>query len=64
MSFNDYTFLDNSTEEYVTMQSCIDEVKEKGVFVLATVNNIRCLPRSLVWMDFIYIAVDMTLVNV
>ena len=51
-------------EEYVTMQSCIDEVKEKGVFVLATVNNIRCLPRSLVLMDFIYIAVDMTLVNV
>lgn len=51
-------------EEYVTMQLCIDEVKEKGVFVLATVNNIRCLPRSLVWMDFIYIAVDMTLVNV
>lgn len=34
-------------EEYVTVQSCIDEVKEKGVFVLATVNNIRCLPRSL-----------------
>ena len=35
------------TEEYVTVQSCIDEVKGKEVFVLATVNNMRCLPRSL-----------------
>lgn len=34
-------------EEYVTVQSCIDEVKGKQVFVLATVNNIRNLPRSL-----------------
>ena len=34
-------------EEYVTVQSCIDEAKGKEVFVLATVNNIRCLPRSL-----------------
>ncbi len=34
-------------EEYVTVQSCIDEVKDKEVFVLATVNNIRNLPRSL-----------------
>ena len=34
-------------EEYVTVQSCIDEVKGKEVFVLATVNNIRVLPRSL-----------------
>lgn len=34
-------------EEYVTVQSCIDEAKNKQVFVLATVNNIRCLPRSL-----------------
>lgn len=34
-------------EEYVTVQSCIDEVKEKEVFVLATVNNIRNLPESL-----------------
>ncbi len=34
-------------EEYVTVQSCIDEVKEKDVFVLATANNIRCLPGSL-----------------
>lgn len=36
-------------EEYVTVQSCIDEIKSKGkeVFVLATVNNINNLPRSL-----------------
>ena len=34
-------------EEYVTVQSCIDEVKGKDVFVLATVNNIRNLPNSL-----------------
>ena len=35
-------------EEYVTVQSCIDEVKGKNVFVLATANNIRTLPQSLV----------------
>ena len=34
-------------EEYVTVQSCIDEVKGKDVFVLATVNNIINLPHSL-----------------
>ena len=34
-------------EEYVTVQSCIDESRDKGVFVLATVNDICCLPRSL-----------------
>ena len=34
-------------EEYVTVQSCIDEVKGKQVFVIATANNIRCLPYSL-----------------
>ena len=34
-------------EEYVTVQSCIDEVKGKDVFVIATVNNIRNLPNSL-----------------
>ena len=34
-------------EEYVTVQSCIDEAKGKDVFVLATVNNLRCLPYSL-----------------
>ena len=35
------------TEEYVTVQSCIDEMKGKDVFVLATANSIRALPRSL-----------------
>ena len=34
-------------EEYVTVQSCIDDCKGTDVFVLATVNNMRCLPRSL-----------------
>lgn len=36
-----------NAEEYVTVQSCIDECRGKDVFVLATVNNIRTLPRSL-----------------
>lgn len=34
-------------EEYVTVQSCIDECKEYGVFTLATVNDKYCLPDSL-----------------
>lgn len=34
-------------EEFVTVQSCIDECRDSGVFVLATANNIRVLPRSL-----------------
>lgn len=34
-------------EEYVTVQSCIDRAKGKAVFVLATANNIDCLPNSL-----------------
>lgn len=34
-------------EEYVTVQSCIDEVKGKDVFVLATANYTGNLPRSL-----------------
>ena len=34
-------------EEYVTVQSCIDNAKSKDVFVIATVNNIYNLPRSL-----------------
>lgn len=36
-----------NAEEYVTIQSCIDEIKNKGVFVLATVNEIDILPDSL-----------------
>lgn len=34
-------------EEYVTIQSCIDSVKGKNVFVLATANELICLPQSL-----------------
>lgn len=34
-------------EEYATVQSCMDDVISKQVFVLATVNNPRCLPGSL-----------------
>ena len=34
-------------EEYVTVQSCIDETKSKDVFVIATANNLLCLPYSL-----------------
>lgn len=34
-------------EEYVTVQSCIDEIKGKEVFVLATAHSLRALPRSL-----------------
>lgn len=35
-------------DEYVTVQSCIDEYKDKNIFVVATCNNINCLPKSLV----------------
>ncbi len=35
-------------EEYVTVQACIDDVKESDVFVLGTCNNYRKLPSSLV----------------
>ncbi len=36
-----------NSEEYVTVQSCIDGVRGKGVFVLATANNTRNFPKSL-----------------
>ena len=35
-------------EEFVTVQACIDRVKDKQVFVVATANNINKLPESLV----------------
>lgn len=35
------------SEEYVAVQSGIDDVKDCEVFVLATANNIDCLPESL-----------------
>lgn len=34
-------------EEFIAVQSCIDEVKGLDVFVIATVNNIRKIPDSL-----------------
>lgn len=36
-----------NAEEYVTVQSCIDEAKGKDVFVLATTNGTNNLPDSL-----------------
>ncbi len=36
-----------NAEEYVTIQSCIDEYKEYGVFTLATANDLYSLPESL-----------------
>ena len=35
-------------EEFVTVQACIDRVKDHRVFVIATANNIHKLPESLV----------------
>ena len=34
-------------EEFVTIQSCIDEIRESDIYVIATVNNIRKIPKSL-----------------
>lgn len=39
---------DYHSKAYVTVQSCIDNVKDLGVFVLATANDIESLPFSLV----------------
>lgn len=36
-----------NSEEYVTVQSCIDSAKGKNVFVLATANSLKNLPDSL-----------------
>ena len=36
-----------NADEYVTIQSCIDEYKGRGLFVLATANDIDDLPDSL-----------------
>ena len=45
--FSDTDEFHPDTEEYVTVQSCLDQVREKQIFVLATVNSIRSLPPSL-----------------
>lgn len=36
-----------NAEEYVTIQSCIDEIKKYDVFVIATANNLSLIPQSL-----------------
>lgn len=36
-----------NSEEFVAVQSCIDVLRGKEVFVLATANETRCLPDSL-----------------
>ncbi|MDE6301968.1 MAG: AAA family ATPase [Clostridia bacterium] len=36
-----------NAEEFVTLQACIDDVKHDEVFVLATANELDCLPDSL-----------------
>lgn len=36
-----------NAEEYVTIQSCIDDVKSSEVFVIATANDLRLVPESL-----------------
>ena len=36
-----------NAEEFVTIQSCIDECKDDEVFVLATTNELHAIPRSL-----------------
>lgn len=35
-------------EEYITVQACIDDSRDDGVFVIATINDKRCLPKSLI----------------
>ena len=42
---SDYTCRD--AEEFVTVQTCIDKNKGKGIFVLATCNDVKKLPPSL-----------------
>ena len=44
---NGNTSSNKNGEEYVTIQTCINEIKDKDVFVLATVNDITLLPESL-----------------
>lgn len=38
---------EKESEEYVAVQACIDEIKEKDVLVIATVNELDDLPKSL-----------------
>lgn len=36
-----------NAEEYITIQSCIDEIKNYDVFVIATANDLSLIPKSL-----------------
>ena len=45
--YADVNRYDQDAEEYVTIQSCIDDAKDKDVFVAATANSIYPFPRSL-----------------
>ena len=36
-----------NAEEYITVQACIDSVKKEDVFIIATANNVKRLPSSL-----------------
>lgn len=38
----------SNSEEYVTVQTCIDEYKNKNIFVIATANDIYTFPDSLI----------------
>jgi len=39
---------DSNKEEFVVIQSCLEDIKDKDVFVIATANDIYNLPNSLV----------------
>lgn len=39
--------IDCNKEEFVTVQTCLEKIKGQDVFVIATANNIRNLPESL-----------------
>ena len=45
--------------EFVTIQACIDKVKDKQVFVVATVNNMKKLPDSLIRAGRFDIVIEM-----
>ncbi len=46
--FSDKNNENCDAEEFVTVQSCIDDARGTGVFVIATVNDIRKIPDSLI----------------
>ena len=45
--FANCDYSNTDAEEYVTIQACMDECREKDVFVIATANDIHYLPDSL-----------------